>query len=54
QLGKLLGAAWKDLNPKDKSVYEKKQELAKEQYAIDKKKYDERGGAPESDGADSE
>ncbi|KAI8906618.1 hypothetical protein PhCBS80983_g03135 [Powellomyces hirtus] len=41
QLGKLLGAAWKDLNEKDKSLYEKKQEKAKAQYEIAVKQYND-------------
>ncbi|KAJ3001551.1 Non-histone chromosomal protein 6 [Thoreauomyces humboldtii] len=53
QLGKLLGAAWKDLNEKDKSVYEKKQEKAKAQYEIDIKKYNASGPA-ESAGSEAD
>ncbi|KAI8818951.1 putative nonhistone protein 6 [Fimicolochytrium jonesii] len=52
-LGKLLGAAWKEINPKDKALYEKKQEKAKQQYEVAIAEYNN-GGKSGGVGSDSE
>ncbi|KAJ3162682.1 Non-histone chromosomal protein 6 [Geranomyces michiganensis] len=51
QIGKLLGAAWKDLNDEDRATYTSKQEKAKKQYENDVASYKEGGAAAESPSA---